>query len=195
MDVTIEGFNFWNTVLLGTTAILAQWNTPALYGESLTVRHCSFYRLAYGIQLDYAWNCNILDCFFDGMTTQAIHNPSVLGDIETLTVRDCVFIRNASAINLPDSNFCDIQHNKFQNNALAITMLAGDRNIIHENVINDAPAGANNYINLTGGANNIVSGNWLGCSIAQYDTACSDATSGQWVNNHCTNGDAAAPPV
>jgi hypothetical protein len=195
MDVTIEGFCFWNATLAGTTGVLAQWSGPTYYGETMTVRHCSFYGLAYGIQLDYAWYCNVIDCLFDSMTTAAIHNPSVLGDPEYLTIRDCLFLDNASAINLPDSDYCDIQHNKFQDNNLAITMLAGAKNIIHENVINEDPTGANNYINLTGGGNNIVSGNWLGCTIAQYDVACSDATSGQWVNNHCTNGDTTAPPL
>ena len=55
--------------------------------------------------------------------------------------------------------------------------------------------GTNNFIDLTGGGGNIVTNNWLGCTIAQYDVTCSDGTSGSWVNNHCENGDTVAAPI
>ena len=77
----------------------------------------------------------------------------------------------------------------------AIVILAGDDNTIHANTIQGDPTGTNNMVNLTGGANNLVSANMLACTIAQYDTVNSDATSGSWVGNLCTDGPAVAPPV
>jgi hypothetical protein len=77
----------------------------------------------------------------------------------------------------------------------AINLPACDYCAIGGNVINEDPTGTNNFINLTGGASNMVFDNWLACSIAQYDTTCSGATSGAWMNNHATNGDITAPPT
>lgn len=196
MDVVVEGFNFWNSgAVVGSTGILAQWNSPLYFGENFTVRNCNFYHLAYGIQADYTWYCNILSNYFDGMTTAAIHNPSVFGEPDYMTIVGNFFTGNASAINLPDVSDCDIQHNKFSDNNLAITMEGADNNIVHANVINEDPTGTDNYINLDNGSGNMVSDNWLGCTIAQYDVTCDDAGSGQWVRNHCIDGETAAAPV
>lgn len=196
MDVLIEGFNFWNAgVLAGTTGVHAEWDAPSVYGENLTVRHCYFYGLAYGIQLDYAWNNYIEHCRFESITTAAIHNPSTFGEPDYTTIRDNVFIDNVADINLPACDFELIERNVFADVTAAITTTTGDNNTIHGNVINGDPTGTNNYINMTGGSNNMVSDNWLGCSIAQYDVTCSDATSGQWVRNHCVDGETVAAPV
>jgi len=197
MDVLIEGFNFWNAgALAGTTGVLAEWNGGGgLFGENLSVRHCFFYRLAYSVQLDYAWNCYIEHCRFEEITTAAIHNPTVFGEPDYNVIRDNMFINNAADINLPACDYEIIERNTFADVTAAIVTTTGVWNTVHSNIINGNPAGANNYINMTGGGNNMVSNNYLGCTIGQYDTVCSDSTSGQWVNNHCLNGDAAAPPT
>jgi len=195
LDVLIEGFNFWPTIYATVTGIYAPWSSPLLFGENLTVRHCYFYNLDYGLQLDYSWNDFIIDCQFMGMTTAAIHNPSVFGEPDYLTVRDCVFHANIADINLPDCNHALIENNRFFAVNAAITMLAGDNNQIVGNVIQGDPAGVNNMINLTGGANNVVSDNALTCTIAQYDTCNSDATSGSWGGNRCSNGFTTAAPT
>jgi parallel beta-helix repeat protein len=196
MDVVIEGFNFWNgNSLAGTVGILAEWNGPVIFGENMTVRHCSFYGLAYGVQLDYTWYCHITDCQFDTISVAGIFNPSVYGEPDYTTIENNTFWGGVAAINLPAADYCIIRNNVFQNCDAAILMLGGALNTIHGNTINENPAGANNYIDLTGGSSNLVSDNWLGCSIAQYDATCSDSTSGQWVRNHCVNGETAAAPV
>lgn len=196
MDVLIEGFNFWNSgALAGTTGILAEWNGGGAFGENLSVRNCFFYRLAYGIQLDYAWNCYIEHCLFEEITTAAIHNPTVFGEPDYNVIRDNMFINNAADINLPACDYEIIERNTFTDVTAAITTTTGTWNTVHGNVINGNPAGANNYINMTGGTSNMVSDNYLGCTIAQYDTTCSDAGSGSWVFNHCTDGAPVAPPT
>lgn len=201
MDVLIEGFNFWDGGShTGNTAILAQWNSPTLYGENLTVRNCYFYSLSYGVVLDYAWNCAIEGCKFDSCDPQAIHNRSTYGDVAHLMVRDCEFQNCASAINLPDSDSNIIEHCRFMDNTLGITMgVTASDNIVHSNVIMGTAAGTNNFINLSGGAGvlNIVSDNWLGCTIAQYDTTCSPGGGGTdaWVGNHLIDGNSTANPT
>ena len=195
LDVLIEGFCFWNPdAYAGTTGILAQWNGPP-WGENLTVRNNFFYHMAYGVQLDWSWNNFVEHNYFQGCTIAAIHNPSVYGEPDYLTIRNNVFTSNAADLNLPDCEHELIEGNRFMDATAAIVVLAGDNNTIHDNTVQGAPGGTNNYINLTGGVNNLVSANMLACTIAQYDVTCSDAGSGSWVGNLCTNGTATAPPV
>ena len=169
-----------------------------LPGELLVDIPCLFI-LAYGIQADYIWNSIIEDCWFMDISTAAIHNPSVQGEPDYLVVKGCKFTSCVSAINLPDCEYVLIERNRFQQCGLAITMIAVDftpyYNTIAHNTIQGAPAGVNNMINLTGGGNNLVCNNCLSCSIVQYDTTCSDSTSGSWGGNRCSNGDTTAAPT
>jgi parallel beta-helix repeat protein len=172
MDVLIEGFVFVAGGAAGAIGVLSEWNPPTDYGENLTVRGCSFYALATGIALDYAWNCQIYgNYFYDNGV--AIVNLSVAGDADFNTYHD----------------------NDFTDNTLAISLLTSDSNFIYNNRVYGTAAGTDNFIDLTGGSKNLVSDNYLACSIAQYDVTCSDATSGAWINNHCTNGATTAPPL
>jgi len=159
------------------------------------MRNNFFYGLAYGIQADYSWNNFIEHNNFQGISTAAIHNPSVYGEPDYLTIRNNMFVSNAADINLPDTDDCLIEDNRFMDVTAAIVITAGDQNTIHGNTIQGDPTGTNNYVNLTGGASNLVSQNVLACTIAQYDVVASDATSGSWVGNLCTNGTATAPPT
>jgi len=195
LDVTIEGFCFWNPgAYTVTTGILSQFLGPP-WGDNTTIRNCFFYALAYGIQLDYSWNSFVEGNYFQGCSTAAIHNPSVYGEPDYLTIRNNVFIGNAADINLPDCEDVLIESNRFMDTTAAIAILVGRENTIHGNTFQGDPTGTNNYIDLTGGADNLVSGNYLACTIAQWDVTCSDSTSGSWVGNLCTNGTATAPPI
>jgi len=173
MDVLVEGFLFWEDTYTGATAILAEWDGPP-WGESVVIRNCWFGDgLAYGVRLDYSWNALIHNCVFQEITTAAINSVDNYGDPDYAIIHDNVFVGNTAAIDLEDSSACTIYNNWIQGTA----------------------GGTNNFIDLTGGANNLVANNYLSCTIAQYDVTCSDAGSGAWINNHCTNGDPAAPPV
>jgi hypothetical protein len=175
MDTLIEGFCFHDDTLgLGNaTAITAAWDAPP-YGDNLTVRNCFFGEdLDYGITLDFSYYVDIHSNYFDNVQIAAIHNLSVEGDPDYARIYDNQFMDCTAAINLPTTGAC----------------------AIYRNLIYGSAVGANNFINLTGGANNIVADNYFSCTIAQYDTTCSDAGSGAWLHNHCSNGIPAAPPT
>lgn len=177
MDVLIEGFCFWNDAVTTPIAIMAQWNSGTdLYGDNLTVRNCFFEAgFAYGIQLDYSYHCDIHDNHFEGATVAAIHNLNTNGD--------------------PD--FSKIHDSEFYNNAVALSLGNGCTGLfIYDNRIIGTPGGASNFITLAGGTNNVVTNNWLGCSIAQYANTCDGGGAGNaWVNNHCIDGDPVAIPA
>lgn len=221
LDVTIEGFAFWNDTYTGGTGILAVWG-GGLYGDNLTVRNCFFYSdLDYGVDLDFSYNTYIEDCYFQTIGIAAINNIGTHGDPDWIVIRRNIFTSCVAAIDLDDTNYANIEDNeilycptgivitggcydKIKGNVINITQGAGTvaisggglfESVVHENVINGAPGGTNNMINLTGGSGNMVSGNWLSCDKTEYNTTCSDATSGKWVNNHCDDGEAVLPPT
>ena len=174
MDVLIEGFCFTDNLGVGNaTAIASFWDDPP-YGDNLTVRHCYFgTELDYGITLDFSYYSHIHDNYFDSTNVAAILNLNAEGD--------------------PD--YASIHDNTFMNCAAAISFLDADNCAIYRNLIYGTAGIANNFINLTGGGGNIVADNFFACTIAQYDTNCSDATSGVWLFNHCTDGSPVAPPT
>ena len=219
VDVIIEGFCFIPE-FANCIGILCEWGSAASYGENLTVRHCFFESsLDYGIQYDFSWYCYVYQNYFDGINVAAIHNLAVEGDPDYLSVTGNVFDGCAIALDLDGTDNMIVENNKFTDcpvgiamngsdectvvdnifndpaATVAIDMAASDANAIHGNIINGDPTGTNNFIDATGSADNIVSDNFLACTIAQYDVTCSDATSGAWVNNHCTDGDTVLPPV
>jgi nitrous oxidase accessory protein NosD len=222
MDVLIEGFCFWDDVgLTAPVGIYALWDGTDAHGDNLTVRNCMFYDMEFGIQLDYSYHSYIENNLFHSITDTAIDNLSVEGDPDYLIVRDNDFMSCATAMDVATTSYMHIernvlndcatgivitngggvviQDNKIHTTAstgvVAISGVGADECVIHGNVVTGNPAGTNNLINLTGGTGNMVSDNWLTCTIAQYDTTCSDATSGSWVNNHCTNGDGRCGPA
>jgi len=175
MDILIEGFCFTDplAVVGNATAIAAFWTAP-LYGDNLTVRNCYFGAgLDYGIALDFSYYADIHDNYFDSIQFAAIHNLNLTGDPDYARIHDNQFLNCTAAINLLDSGGCGI----------------------YRNLIYGAAGGTNNFINLTGGANNIVADNYFACTIAQYDVTCSDAGSGAWLHNHCSDGIPVLPPV
>lgn len=173
-DVLIEGFVFYPGALANCTGIFVEWNSPASFGDNLTVRNCFFeHGLDYGIRMDYAWYCQIYDNYFEGIKVAAIQSADIAGDADYCDIHDNEFYNCFAAIDLEDVSGCFIYNNR----------IMGDG------------TGANNFIDLTGGDTCLVNDNWLACTIAQYDVTCSDSTSGAWVRNHCIDGDTAANPI
>jgi len=173
-DVLIEGFCFY-PAYAGCTGVAAYWDGPP-YGENLTVRHCFFEDgLDYGISLDYSWYAQIYNNHFEAVNNAAIYSLGVEGDVD----------------------YAWIHHNTFRNAAVAIGLagLSGPTGcFIYDNLVYATP-GVANFIDLTGGAGNFVSGNWLSCTIVQFAaTTCQDATSGAWVRNHCIDDETSAAP-
>jgi hypothetical protein len=176
MDVTVEGFCFWNSTVTTPVAIKAVWGGPNSYtGDNLTVRHCFFgSSLSYGIQLDFSYYAQIYQNYFQGIATAAIVNLNTIGDPDYAHIYDNTFSQCGEAIKLLDSDGCFIFGNRIYGDA----------------------GGTRNFIDLTGGGNNLVADNWLGCTLAQYavPNTCADATSGVWVRNHCSNGETVGNP-
>jgi len=170
MDVLIEGFNFWDDGYTGVTAIYSDWNSPP-YGETMTVRHCFFYNIAYGIRMDYTWNCHIHNNLFQDITTAAINSVDTHGDPDYAIIERNKFVDCTAAIDLEDTDDC----------------------LIHANLISGDGTGAANFIDLNGGGGGLVSDNWLSCTLAQYPVTCTDGAGTYiWVNNHCVDGDTVA---
>lgn len=223
IDVTIEGICFYGPTVSLCTGILAEWDsTDGDYGENLIVRRCIFPSpLDYGIDLDYAWYCQIDNCFFDTITT-GIRNLSVEGDPDYITITNNRFDSCLEAMALDDTDNTIIANNQIVDCATGISMDNGDECVVQNNTINTTvgagtvaidgegatdcvihgnvivgdPTGARNYIDLTGGATNMVSDNWLSCTLAQYaaPNTCADGANDAWVNNHCIDGDTVANP-
>jgi hypothetical protein len=200
MDVLIEGFCFWEQTYTNFTGVYAQYG-GGYYGDNLTVRNCSFMDADYGIALDFSWNSYIENCLFDGIDVAAIYNVDTHGSPDWLHVSGCFFESNAIAITLPNTCYNYITGNYFMENTSTILMNdVSTNNIIHGNVIYATPGGTNNMIDLSGSASglaNMVSDNWLSCTVAQYDTTCSPGGGGTdiWCRNHCGNGETAANPT
>jgi hypothetical protein len=177
LDCLIEGFVFTEgNTYTGCDAIYCEWDGATLWGENLTVQNCYFDdTVDTAIALEFSWYCNILNNVFMQCDEYGIYADAAGSG----------------------AAFCRIIDNLFSEcSTAAIALLAGsDDNEIYSNRIYGAGAGVNNFINLTAGSDNTVANNYLACTIAQYDTTCSDATSGGWIFNHCTNGEPVAPPV
>jgi len=180
IDCTIEGFFLSEgPTYTGCDAIDCEWDGTTLYGENLTVRHCVFDdTVDTAIQLEYSWYCNIhhnwfLECDVYGVYTAAAGSA-------------CYAV--------------DIHHNYFTDvGTAAIALLGGaDANLIRDNWIynGNAEAGAaatNQGINTTGGANNIITNNYLSCLLpvpanGDLDDLNTAAATDAWIGNHCLNG-------
>lgn len=223
IDVLIEGIAFYGPSVSLCTGILAEWDSTASnYGENLTIRKCYFPQpLDYGIDLDYTWYCQIYDCYFDTLTA-GIRNLDVVGDPDYLKVMNNKFENCLEAMALDDTDNMIIQGNWIVGCATGISMDASDESIvsgniiatdigngtvaidgesatdciIHGNVITGDPTGTRNLIDLTGGAENMVSDNWLSCTLAQYalPNTCAGGAGDLWVRNHCQDGETGANP-
>lgn len=186
LDVTIEGFVFSEgPTYTGCNAIYCEWDGATLYGENLTVRHCVFDdTVDIAIQLEYSWYCNIHDNVFWECDTYGIHVDVGGSGIE----------------------YTVIHHNTFHDCAIAISLLGGcDHNHIYANRIYNrnaqgAGAAANEGINTTGGAENMVCDNWFSCLLpvpanGDWDDLNTAAATDAWVGNWCMNGLAISNPT
>ena len=74
IDCLIEGFAFAEGAYNTYNGIYAEWNGTTLFGENLTVRNCTFTEdgVLIGIQIEYAWYCDIINCKFNQCATQGI---------------------------------------------------------------------------------------------------------------------------
>jgi len=186
VDVTIEGFIFDTDTYTGTRAIYALWDGGPAFGDNMTVRNCTFYNCAVGVQMEYAWYCDIHENIFHG--AHALEYG--------------IFVDTAGS----GSAYNVIHGNLFNNVQFAIFAEDTDNSAIYANRIynqvaaNQVAAVADEGINLTGGIENIVSDNWLSCVLpaaanGDYDDFNTAGTDDAWINNHLMNGESITAPT
>lgn len=183
MDCTIEGFAFQGG-LLGGRAIYADWNGLTAFGESLTVRHCTFDPdIDIGIELEFAWYCEIAHNTFVGCDTAGIYlDPAGSG-----------------------AAFCRIHDNVFQDCAAAMDVNGLDDSWVYANAIfnanaQGAAAATDEGIDTTGGGANLVYDNWFSCldsvpDDGDWDDLNTAAATDAWVGNHLMDAVNTANPT
>lgn len=185
IDVLIEGFLFQG-ILGGSNGIYAEWTAGTYFGDNLTVRHCTFSpgagALDIGIQMDYAYNCDIGHNVFLDVTAQAIYNDPGDSGIADCYIHDNRFMDCGYAISVNEAVQCEITRNNIYNALAQGAAVATDRGI-----------------DTGTGARNIVADNYLSCVLpvganGDYADFNSGSATDAWVNNHCTNGDAITTP-
>lgn len=179
IDVIVSGFAFTGN---GSAAdgISCEWDGATMYGENATICNCFFDSdIETAIQLEYAWYNHIYNCMFSECATYGIWSD-VAGS---------------------GTEYNRIHHNRFVDirGTAAIALLGGgDNNYIAHNWIynTDAENGAaatNEGINLTGGANNLVSQNVFSCLLpvpanGDWDDFNTASATDAWVQNYCLDG-------
>ena len=183
IDVLIEGFLFQG-IAGGANGIYCEWGT--YFGDNLTVRHCTFAdgllgALTTAIQLDFAYNCDIWDCTFQGVDYGIYNDPADSG-IANSRIHDNWFHDCGYAISVAEATDCLIADNHIYSALAQAGALATNRGI-----------------NTGAGARNIVTNNWLSCVLpvganGDYADLNSGSATDAWINCHCTNGDAITTP-
>jgi hypothetical protein len=187
VDVVIEGFVFTEgPTYTGADGIYCEWDGNTLFGENLTVRHCTFDdTVDTAIQLEYSWYCDIHDNVFWDCDLYGIFTDAGGSSADYTLIHDNVF-------------------HDVGTSAIAI-LGGGANNHIYGNTIYNgnaqgAGAAANEGINLTGGSDNMVFNNWFSCLLpvpanGDWDDLNTAAATDAWVGNHCMNGLAVSNPT
>ena len=186
IDVLIEGFLFTEGDYTGCNAIYAEWDGTTLFGENLTVRHCTFDgTVDIAIQLEYCWYCDIHDNAFWECDAYGIYTDA-----------------GGAAC-----DFCYIHDNLFRDcGTSAIALLgAANKNHIYNNQIYNSSAMAGGAatdegIDLTAGNGNFVYNNAFSCALpagapGDYDDLNTGGVSSAWIANWCMNGMATTNPT
>ncbi len=150
----------------------------------MTVRNCTFDdTVDIGIQLEFAWYCDIYNNKFTECDTQGI------------------WVDTGGS----GSAFNNIVGNWFTDCAIAMTLHDTDDSLVAGNYIYNgnaqgAGAATDEGIDMTGGARNIVSNNYFSCLLpvpaaGDYDDLNTAAATDAWINNHCMNGPAVTNPT
>lgn len=183
MDVLIEGICFMGGAV-GGTAIYCEWDSPTLWGENLTVRHCFFDEdVDIGVQLEYAWNCYVHDCVFQEQDAYGIYVDPAGSGIAYCRIHHNWFHDCDVAMELDEADDCEVDHNTiFNGNAQG------------------GAAATDEGINTAGGSDNSVHHNTFSCLLpvpanGDYDDLNSAAATDAWVQNYCMNGPATTNPT
>lgn len=185
IDVVIEGFSFTEgKVYSGANAIYSEWDGLLMFGENLTVRHCSFDdTIDVAIQLEYAWFNHIHDCQFWGCAERGIYASAAGSGTAYNRIHDNLFYKVVLGALGSEFDYSFIYGNQVYNANAQGGALATDEGF-----------------DTSDGGNNTVSDNYFSCLLpaaanGDYDNLNSAAASDAWINNHCLNGDTTTNPT
>lgn len=187
LDVLIEGFAFSGQLgtLTGADGIYAEWDGVTLWGDNLTVRHCTFdAAIDTAIQLEFSWWSNIIDCYFDACDAYGVFVDTAGSGASNLQILDCtLFNIGTGALTLEDTDLSVVQGCKIYNANAQGGGAATDEGII-----------------TTGGGNNQIIGNYLSCLLpgpgaGDFNDFCSAAASDSWCQNFLLNGPSTTNPT
>lgn len=184
LDVLIEGFAFCESDdgAGGGTGIYCEWNATTAWGDSSHIRHCYFGDgLDYGIQLEYAWNTFIEDSEFVECVEAGIYSDPADDAPASLVIQRNRFLD------------CGIG----QSGAIIVAETVDS--LIQGNWIYNGTAQSGAGVALEGidthsGGDNIVSGNYLSCALADFGTFCNSAATDAYIQNFCLNGPTVTNP-
>lgn len=182
LDVLIEGFAFQGLPAGGGTGILGVWDGTTALGDNLSVRNCWFGNgLHEGIILDYVWNGVIEDCEFQGPSLYGIYSDPAGSACSNLIVRRNWFFDCGTGF------------------GGAIIMEELSDSLISDNWIFNSVAQSGVGVALEGidthsGGDNIVSGNFESCLLADWANFNDSAATDAWINNHLMDGPSVTNP-
>ena len=171
IDCLIEGFVFAEgATYTACDGIYVEWNGTTMFGENCTIRNCTFAGddgCATGIQLEFAWYCDIVNNKFIQCTSRGIW-------VDTAG--------SGSAFNVISGNF-------FQDCVVAAATLHDtvDSLVIGNYVYNGTAAGGgaatNEGIDTLGGTTNLIANNFFSVLNADWGTFCRGVAGDAWVAN------------
>ena len=176
-DVTIEGFCFDEGVFAGCNGILADWDGATMFGDNLTVRHCTFTdTIDTAIALEFAWYCNIHNNQFEQCDAYGIYVDPAGSGIAHCNIDDNIFHNCTVAMALNGADDCRIWKNQIYNaNAQS------------------AAVATNEGIDTTNGNRNMIYDNSFSCLLpvpanGDWDDLNTAGATDAWIGNHCMDG-------
>ena len=182
-----EGFAFSGQLgaLTGADGIFAEWDGADLWGDNLTIQHCTFdAAMDTAIQLEFSWFSHVLDCYFDACDDYGIFVDTAGSGASNLDIRDCTFFNvGTGALTLEDTDLSVVQGNRVYNDNAQAGAAAVDEGIT-----------------TVGGADNMICDNYFSCLLpgpgnGDWNDLNSGNATDAFIANHCLNGDAITTPT
>lgn len=183
-DVTVEGFTFTEGAFAGLTAISVLWNGTTAWGDNAVIRNCTFDgTVDNAIDLEFAWYCNIYNCFFEDCDAYGIYVDPAGNGIKFCNIYNNWFLNCDKAISIRGADDCRISSNTIYNSNAQGAGVATDEGI-----------------DTTGGSNNMVIGNYFSCLLpvpanGDWDDLNTAAATDAWSGNYCQDGLAVTSPT
>lgn len=170
IDCLIEGFVFaQGLTYTACNGIYVEWNGTTMFGENCTIRNCTFGDdgCATGIQLEYAWYCDIynnkfIECTSRGIWVDTAGSGSAYNNIIGNWFTECA----TAAATLHDTTDSLVANNfVFNSNA------------------SGGGAATNEGFDTFGGGDNLVANNYFSVLNADWGTFCRGVAGDAWVAN------------